>query len=121
MNSQYRFRSGGCNTGKVSPWILAVLLLVSSAAWAQQSIESLVVVALSPLDKSAVVRLSNQGMQVLKPGDTIRGTELRLTQVLTDKLVLEDSAGTTAASRVVWLHKAVNGFSAVEYPETSEP
>ncbi len=117
MISRYGFRLGGGNTGKVFSRILVVLLLVSSAAWAEQSVESVVVVALSPLDKSAVVRLSNQGMQVLKPGDTIRGTELRLTQILTDKLVLKESAGTTGSSRVVWLHKAVNGSSAVEYPE----
>lgn len=117
MISRYGFSSGGFNSGKVHSRILAVLLMISTAAWAGQGVENIVIVALSPLDKSAVVRLPDQGMQVLKPGDAIRGTELSLTQVLTDKLVLEESADVTGASRVIWLHKAVNGFSAVEYPE----
>jgi hypothetical protein len=104
---------------KISFWGLLVLLQMSAAVWAEQTIENVTVVALSPLDKSAVVRLSGQSMQVLKPGDTINGTEWSLTQILTNKLVFEErlsAADLNGPSRVVWLHKAVNGISEVEYP-----
>jgi len=104
-------------------WVLIVLLQMSAAAWAGQTTENVIVVALSPLDKSAVVRSSGQGMQVLKLGDSIHGTELSLIQVLTNKLVFEERmshAGANGASRIVWLHKVVDDFAEVEYPETPQ-
>jgi len=104
---------------KLNYWVFLLLLHMPAAVWAQPEIEEVVVIALSPLDESAVVRLSNQGLQVIKPGDTVRGTDLSLIQVLTNKLVFEEKPGhvdSNTSGRVVWLHKAVNGISAIEYP-----
>lgn len=117
MNSRLNFKSTGRGNGGMFARVLTILLLLSTAVFAQQGVDRIVVVALSPLDKSAVVRLPDQGMQVLKPGDRIRGTDLSLTQVLTDKLVLKERSDSTGTGRVVWLHKAINGSSTVEYPE----
>ncbi len=108
---------------RLSCWVLVVLVQLSRTLCAEQNIEDIVVVALSPLDRSTVVQFPDQSMQVLKPGDFIRGTELSLTQVLTDKLVLEQvqgHSGSNGQSRIVWLHRLVNGTSEVEYPEILE-
>jgi hypothetical protein len=107
--------------GKMNYWILFALLQMSTYVWAEQAIDNVIVVALSPLDKTAVVRLPNQVMQVLKTGDSIQGTELKLTRVLTNKLVFEqmpEPSSSNRTGRIVWLHRAVNGISEVEYLDT---
>ncbi len=104
----------------ISALLLLMLLQMPICAWAEQLIEDVVVVAISPLDKSAILRLPDRTMQVLKLGEEIPGTELQLTRILIDKLVFEtrlDSGYSNGANQVVWLHKAVDGISNVEYPQ----
>lgn len=108
--------------GKLNCLVLLVLSHMSVSAWAGQIIEDVVVVALSPLDKTAVVRLPNHSMQVLKPGDSIQGTELRLTKVLTNKLEFEGRPvlpSPNGTGRKIWVHKAVRGLSKVEYSDAN--
>jgi hypothetical protein len=109
--------------GKIKLFIVLVLLQMSASVWGGWAIEDVVVVALSPLDKSAVVRLPNRSLQVLKQGDGIHGTDLILTLVLTNKLVLQGRpslSSSNGAGRIVWLHRAVGGISKVEYADTQK-
>jgi hypothetical protein len=79
-----------------------------SVAFADTRLEDLTVMALGPLDGRAVVKTADGKMQVLKIGDTVPGTKAVVTQVLTDKLIVEDSIeakGQPAKKQTVWITK----------------
>ena len=98
---------------KLRSVLLLAVLQMPLVVFAEQSTNDVVLVALSPMDNKAIVRLPSNNMQVLQPGDTIQGTRFKLIQVLTNKLLLNIND----SKQIVWMHKAVNGYSAVEYPE----
>lgn len=104
----------------MSQWkqvIATMLLAVLSSAAAAESLEGYTVMALSPLDERAVIKLPDNKMQVLKPGDAIDGTQATVEQVLTDRLVLEETITLESGGEgieTVWFYKAVDGRSRVE-------
>lgn len=77
--------------------------IASSAA----SLEDVTVMALGPVDGRAVVKTPDGKMQVLKLGDTVPGTQAVVTQVLTDKLVVEETLekGGQTSKQTVWISK----------------
>jgi hypothetical protein len=71
-------------------------------------LESLTVMALGSVDGRAVLKMGDGKMQVLKLGDTIPGTKAVVTQVLIDKLVVEetiDKEGGASMTQTVWIFK----------------
>lgn len=90
--------------------IVAVSVLTGFGApvWAVTQLEDLTVMALGPLDGRAVVKLPDGKMQVLKLGDTIPDTKATVQQVLTDKLVVEETIekeGKPKVKQTVWILK----------------
>lgn len=88
--------------------LLALVLPWSFAMAGAISLESITVVALGPVDGRAVIRHADGQMQVVKLGDEIAGTQAVVHQVLTDKLVLEQTVEGLGASRTrqtVWIYK----------------
>jgi hypothetical protein len=88
--------------------LLAALPVVCSGAEAVK-LEDLSVMALGALDGRAVVKSPGGKLQVLKVGDTIPGTHAVVTQVLADKLIVEDAAigaDKSARKQTVWISKA---------------
>lgn len=79
---------------------VAVLLILLAAPIAKADFEKLSVLALSPQDNRAVVRLDNGNVEMLAAGDQL--LEASIMQVLADKLVLKDSNG-----ELVWLLKSI--------------
>lgn len=79
---------------------------MATIGWAA-ALEDLSVMALGPLDGRAVIKTADGKMQVIKIGDTVPGTAAVVTQVLTDKLVVEETVtqGGQAATQTVWISK----------------
>lgn len=92
------------------------LMLCCGAVAEEGALEDVAVMALSPIDSQAVIKLPDAKMQVLKVGEKIQGINATLVQVLGDRLVFE-KAPTKAggAVEVVWLYRAEQGVSRVEY------
>ena len=93
------------NRTRVVFTIIGALAFVSAIDAA--TLEELNVMALGPLDGRAVVKSADGKMQVLKIGDTIPGTQATVKQVLTDRLVVEetiDKDGRTV-KQTVWIYK----------------
>lgn len=87
---------------------LFLTMLLSPATLLAVNLESVSVIALGPLDGRAVVKTADGKMQVLKLGDTIPGTKAIVTQVLTDKLVVEETIerqGQAPKVQTVWIMK----------------
>jgi len=73
--------------------------------------------ALGALDGRAVVKTADNKMHVLKLGDTLPGTKAVITQILGDKLVVEDAvdADGVARQQTVWISKGgADGKSVVQ-------
>jgi len=84
---------------------LALLPAASHAA----DLPPLAVIALGPMDGRAVIKTGDGRMHVLKVGDPVAGTDARLLQVLTDRIVLEDPVradGGDLVRELVWVFKA---------------
>ena len=89
---------------------LLTLLMGALPAFADTRLEDLTVMALGPLDGRAVVKTADGKMQVLKIGDTVPGTQAVVVQVLTDKLVVEESIekpGAEPVKQTAWILKAL--------------
>jgi hypothetical protein len=74
-------------------------------------LEDLTVMALSAIDGRAVIKTADGKMLVLKVNDGIPGTQAVLTQVLNDKIVVEDQvlgADKKPRKQTVWVSKAAN-------------
>jgi hypothetical protein len=86
---------------------LALIPMLASAA-SQGRLEDLTVLALGALEGRAVVKTPDGKMQVLKVGDTIANTQAVVTQVLGDKIVVEEpvTAGGQTKRQVTWISKA---------------
>lgn len=72
-------------------------------------LENVAVLALGPADGRVVVSQEEGGMEVLKVGDTLPGTNAVIVQVLHDKLVVEDTLekeGEPPVKQIVWIFNA---------------
>lgn len=88
---------------------LLATLLCALPAFADTRLEDLNVMALGPVDGRAVVKTADGKMQVLKIGDSVPGTKAVVTQVLTDKLVVEETIekkDEPPVKQTVWIYKA---------------
>lgn len=63
------------------------------------------VLALSQADGRAVLGLPDKQMVVVKKGDPVPRTRAVLTQVLSDKLVLDEQSADGKSRQMVWLRK----------------
>ena len=71
-------------------------------------LENLTIMAVGPMDGRAVVKAADGKLKVLKLGDTLPGTSAKLTQVLADKLVVEETVGKKGqppVKQTVWIYK----------------
>jgi hypothetical protein len=103
----------------------ALLLAVLPAAHAAR-LEDLTVMALGAVDGRAVVKLADGKMQVLKTGDEIPGTKAVITQVLADRLIVEETtvgANKEAQKQTVWISRPAEpgGRSTVQRLLTEAP
>mgnify|MGYP001558690571 CR=1 FL=1 len=88
---------------------LLALLTGALPVWADTRLEDLNVMALGPVDGRAVVKTADGKMLVLKIGDSVPGTKAVVTQVLTDKLVVEETIekkDEPPVKQTVWIYKA---------------
>ena len=85
------------------------LCVVSVAALADATkLEDLTIMAVGPMDGRAVVKGADGKLKVLKLGDTLPGTNAKLTQVLADKLVVEETVGKKGqppVKQTAWIYK----------------
>jgi hypothetical protein len=103
-------------------WIAATAAAPAGAA----RLEDLTVMALGAVDGRAVLKTGDGKMQVLKTGDSIPGTQAVITQVLPDRLVVEETVvGSDRKPRKqeVWISKPAQpgGRSTVQRLETEAP
>lgn len=87
------------------------------SAYAVDTLNNISVMALGPLDGRAVVQLPNGSMQILKAGDAIIDTDIKVLQVLSDRLVLQDTVkgkDGDMIKQMVWVYKAIHGESRVQ-------
>ena len=94
---------------------LIVLMALSNSAIAESPtdghsaspLDSLSIMALGALDGRAVIKTADNKMHVLKLGTVIPGTKATVTQILADKLVVEDTIDADGAARTqtVWITK----------------
>ena len=86
-----------------------VCLCVMNLAHADTTkLENLTIMAVGPMDGRAVVKGADGKLKVLKLGDTLPGTSAKLTQVLADKLVVEETVGKKGqppVKQTVWIYK----------------
>ena len=68
------------------------------------SLDSLSIMALGALDGRAVIKTPDNKMQVLKLGDVIPGTQATVSQILADKLIVDDVVE-TGLHQTVWITK----------------
>jgi type II secretory pathway component PulC len=114
------------NTVKNIALTLLALMPLTSWSAATGKLEDLSVMALGAVDGRAVVKTADGKMQVVKVGDTIPGTQAVVSQVLNDKLIVEDTVvGLDKQSRkqTAWISKASQAGekSAVQRIETEAP
>jgi len=105
--------------------LLASAPLLAPAAFGAK-LEDLTVMALGAVDGRAVLKSTDGKMQVLKTGDEIPGTQAVITQVLPDRLIVEETVvGPDKKQRkqVVWISKpgAPGGRSSVQRLEAEAP
>lgn len=90
--------------------VILVTVLSSSAGLAAEPamLDDVTVMALGALDGRAVVKTADGKMQVLRLGDKIAGTNAIVSQILTDKLVVEETilrTGEEPKRQTVWISK----------------
>jgi len=87
---------------------IAICIFLALAARAESSgadpFDSLSIMALGALDGRAVVKTADNKMHVLKLGDVIPGTQATVSQILGDKLVVEDVVE-NGLKQTVWITK----------------
>lgn len=85
----------------------------ASTSGPSSQMETLRLLALGVQDSRAVVMLPTRQLIILKPGDTVPGTQAVVKEILPTKLVLEEAGG--SVRQLVWLYKAQgNAASRVE-------
>lgn len=93
-------------------WFVLVLVMLGSAGSVMaesENLESITVMALGPSDGRAVIALPDGKMQVLKVGERVPGTKAIVVQVLSDKLVVEESIEKSTGvpvRQMVWIYKS---------------
>lgn len=82
-------------------YLFFILLVIGFNSFSYAEIDEFRVVALSPQDNRAVIRLSDDRVSLVNVGDTLFDT--KVLQVLSDKLVLKDNSG-----ELIWVFKSEN-------------
>lgn len=105
--------------------LFAFATLLANVAEAAK-LEDLTVMALGAVDGRAVVKMSDGKMQVLKTGDEIPGTKAVITQVLADRLIVEETtvgADKAQHKQTVWISKPAEpgGRSTVQRLQVEAP
>ena len=90
--------------------MLLAAVLSSGVGLAAESsmLDDVTVMALGALEGRAVVKTADGKMQVLRLGDKIAGTNAIVSQILTDKLVVEETLlreGEEPKRQTVWISK----------------
>lgn len=91
-----------------SMMLAAVLSSSGSLAAEPPMLDGVTVMALGALEGRAVVKTPDGKMQVLRLGDKIAGTNAIVSQILTDKLVVEETLlreGEEPKRQTVWISK----------------
>ena len=91
---------------------------------AETLLDKTVVLALSPFDQHAVVKLPEQEMQALKTGQAVEGVDARLVEVLEDRAVFEEIVlgdNGLKVKETVWVYKAKQGVSRVQRLSKEKP
>lgn len=101
---------------------LVVLLASLGFGHAQADVEGTKVLALSVADGQAVVRTAGGEMLALKEGDRLPGNDAVVTNVLVDRLVVEERVAAKPPRReTIWIYKAKNGTSRVQRLGRTDP
>jgi len=104
--------------------LLVLQLSVTFGGSVVDPLDSLSILALGALDGRAVVKTADGKMHVLKLGSSIPGTKAVVTQILADKLVVEDSIDPSSEVRqTVWITKSSDssGKAIVQRLNTEAP
>ena len=97
------------STGRVFAVLSCYFLFVPFTSQSETPLEQLRVLALAPAAGEAVLRWPDGRLRVVRGGEALDGTDIRVLQVLPDRLVLEEvltSASQSARRQLVWLYKA---------------
>lgn len=97
--------------------IAFLLLFWPLMVMADTGLDNATVLALSPYDKSVVIKLPDAEMQALTMGQSLEGIDAVLVDVLDDRAVFEEiviNESGTKAEETVWIYKAENGVSRVQ-------
>jgi len=113
MNHHRRVR--GC----IAIVVAGLMPMLSAVAAAEDAFDSLSIMALGALDGRAVVKTADNKMHVLKLGTVIPGTKATVTQILADKLVVEDALE-GGRTQTVWISKGGSDGKAVVQRLSSE-
>jgi hypothetical protein len=120
------------NSTRTSTFRTVGAWLVAAASWGMLQtahaarLEELTVMALGAVDGRAVVKLADGKMQVLKTGDGIPGTQAVITQVLADRLIVEETtvgADKQPHKQTVWISRPAEpgGRSTVQRLQVEAP
>jgi len=109
MNTAVQVNSRNRRAGPVDGFVrIAVALVLSistQACWAAEAqLDSISIMALGPLEARAVIKTPDNKMHVLKLGSVIPGTQATVTQILGDKLVVDDVVD-GGQKQTVWITK----------------
>lgn len=74
------------------------------------TLDSIKLLALSATDGTAVLVFQTKKTTTVRVGETIPGTLAVVTQVLPDKIILDDARSATLGRQIIWMHKS-NGAS----------
>lgn len=77
----------------------------AGAAVTVVELELIKLLALSQGDSRAVFGLPDKQMVTVKTGDPVPRTRAKLTQVMTDKVALEETSADGKTRQLVWMHK----------------
>jgi len=90
--------------GCIAIVVAGLMPMLSAVAAAEDAFDSISIMALGALDGRAVVKTADNKMHVLKLGDVIPGTQATVSQILGDKLVVEDVVE-NGLKQTVWITK----------------
>lgn len=94
-----------------------VLLSISFGAIANVNLKDFVVKILEPIDKRVVIQSPSGEVKVYKSGDVLTGTSISIVEILTSKLMLEESVVDESGNKIkrkVIMFLEKNGQSKIE-------
>jgi hypothetical protein len=100
----------------------------AAATVAIVELELVKVLALSQSDSRAVLALPDKQMVVVKAGEPVPRTRAVLTQVMADKIVMDETSADGKSRQLVWMHKGqgatpgrIDRFATQAAPNLSAP